>query len=178
MLKSLRKWMFYRSFNLADQAKKPANIQVNPMRSVCILFDGSEEEQRKRVHQFKKMMSQEGRSEVKSLAFVNNRLPLDNVDYAAYNLKDINWYGIPSGERVQTFIKYDFDLMIVLCKKMLPHYEYIIAHSGAHFKVGPDITRAEKYFDLIVDLPKSMDTGLLINNIIQAVNLVAVKNKT
>ncbi len=175
MLHRIRKWFFYRAFNLQDKKKVRRHGQVNPMKSVCILFDGTDEAQRKQVHQFKKAINRDGQTEVKSLAFINNRLHLENVDYAAYNLKDINWYGVPSGEKVQTFIQYNYDLMIVLCKKMLPQYEYIIAHSEAQFKVGAAIKRAEHYFDLIVDMPESKDTGALINNIMKAVSLVSVK---
>jgi hypothetical protein len=175
MFKSIRKWLFYKAFTKRDKKRIAPGSAVNPVRNVCILFDGTDENQRKIVHQFKKTIAVEGRSEVKSLAFVNNRLPLDNVDYAAYNLKHVNWYGIPSGEKVEAFIKFNYDMMIVLCKKMLPHYEYIIAHSEARFFVGPAITRAEQYFDLIVDLPKSGDTNELIKNVIKMVNLVAVK---
>lgn len=175
MFKSIRKWLFYKSFAEPKKKTVQKNDVVNPLRSICILFDGTEESERKLVHQFKKSISQSGRAEVKSLAFVNNRLPLDNVDYAAYNLKDINWYGVPSGEKVNAFIKYDYDLMIVLCKKMLPHYEYIVAHAETQFIVGPSITRAEKYFDLLVDVPKSNNTQELTKNVLNALNLVAVK---
>ena len=175
MLKSIRKWLFYRSFSEPIKKKMQKNGVVNPLRSICILFDGTDETERKLIHQFKKSISQTGRAEVKSLAFVNNRLPLDNVDYAAYNLKDINWYGVPSGDKVNAFIKYDYDLMIVLCKKMLPHYEYIVAHAASQFIVGPSITRAEKYFDLLVDPSKSNDTEELTKNVLNALKLVAVK---
>lgn len=174
MFKQIRKWLFYKAFSNKNIRINSGNT-VNPVRNVCILFDGTEEDQRKIVHQFKKTIAAGGRSDVKSLAFINNRLPLDNVDYAAYNLKQINWYGIPNGEKVEAFINNNYDMMIVLIKKMLPHFEYIIAHSNAKFIVGPAITRAENYFDLIVEMPKSTDTNELINNIIKMVNLVAVK---
>lgn len=175
MLKSIRKWLFYKSFAEPKKKTVQKNGVINPLRSICILFDGTDESERKLIHQFKKSISQNGRAEVKSLAFVNNRLPLDNVDYAAYNLKDVNWYGVPSGEKVNAFIKYDNDLMIVLCKKMLPHYEYIVAHTESQFIVGPSITRAENYFDLLVDVPKDNDTKELMKNVLNALNLVAVK---
>jgi len=58
---------------------------------------------------------------------------------------------------------------------MLPHYEYIFAHSQANFIIGPSITRAEQYFDMIVDNTEASTTKALINKIIQAVNTIAVK---
>lgn len=175
MIKGIQKWLFYRSFDVGTKKNTQQIHTVNQLKSVGILFDGTIESERKMVHQFKKYISQSGKIDVKSLAFVNNRLPLDNVDYAAFNRKKINWYGIPSGEKVNDFIKNNFDLLIVLTKKMLPQYEYIIAHSSAKFKVGPAIKRAENYLELIVELPKDNSTESLQHNILKTLNLVAFK---
>ncbi|HRO07447.1 MAG TPA: hypothetical protein PK611_02620 [Saprospiraceae bacterium] len=175
MIKGIKKWLFYRSFTVDSRRNVQQTHSVNQLKTVGVLFDGTSESERKLVHQFKKYISQSGRVEVKSLAFVDNRLPLDNVDYAAFNRTDINWYGIPSGDKVSEFIKNNFDLLIILTRKMLPQYEYIIAHSTAKFKVGPSIKRAENYLELIVDLPGDHNTELLQNNILKALNLVALK---
>jgi hypothetical protein len=50
---------------------------------------------------------------IKSLAFIDNALPFDNVDYAMHTIKkNINWYGVPFGEKVEEFIRKKFDLLI------------------------------------------------------------------
>ncbi|KXK38591.1 MAG: hypothetical protein J5I52_04295 [Saprospiraceae bacterium] len=174
MLKGLKRWMFYKSFS-PERSKKKKRTGINPLHTVAVLFDGTQEAERKLVHQFKKDLKAHSAQEAKSLAFINNRLPLDNVDYDAYNLKNVNWYGVPSGTKVSDFIQSNWDVLIFLGQKMLPHYEYIFAHSQANFIIGPSITRAEQYFDMIVDNTEASTTKALINKIIQAVNTIAVK---
>ena len=109
------------------------------------------------------------------MAFINNVLPLDNVDYAAYNNKNIKWYGVPFGAKVEEFIQEKSDLLIVLSKEMLPHYEYIIAHSLANFKVGADIKRSEKYFDLIIECELKEEIERICDAIVKGIDKIAVK---
>lgn len=175
MFRRLKKWMFYKSFAVNSGDKKKPRIEINEINSICILFEGTDESERKLVHQFKKKLIGKSNKKVDSLAFIKNKLPVDNMDYAAFNLKNINWYGVPSGGKVNQFVNTPCDLLIVLCTKMLPHYEYIIAHSKAKFKIGPALTRAEKYLDLIVDAPLDRGTQVMVSDIIKAVETVAVK---
>ena len=173
MFKKIKKYFFYQAFNTNDVKRKAG---INKIDSVCILFDGTDESERKIVHKFKKQINPLGNKLVKSLAFINNRLPLDNIDYDAYNLKDVNWYGIPKSEKVTEFINYDFDLLIVLCNRMLPHFEFIVAHSQSRFIIGPAITRSTRYFHMIVDSPESNDSNVLIQKIIEAIDSISIKN--
>ena len=102
-------------------------------------------------------------------------MPLDNIDYAAYNQKNVKWYGIPFGEKVEEFIHFNFDILIVLCKKMLPHYEYIIAHSEAKFIMGTALNKAEKYFNLMVDTGESQDIDDMISSVMKGAEKIAIK---
>jgi hypothetical protein len=173
MIKAIKKYLFYKAFEHVQVKRK---VGINKMDSVCILFDGTDENERKIIHKFKKQINPQGNKTVKSLAFINNRLALDNVDYDAYNLKDVNLYGIPKSEKTDAFIKYDFDLLIVICKKMLPHFEYIIAHSHSRFIIGPSITRATKYFHLTVDIQDNDDTNHIIQKFIKAIDTISIQN--
>lgn len=173
MIKNIKKYLFYKAFEHIQVKRK---VGINKIDSVCILFDGTDENERKIIHKFKKLINPSGSKIVKSLAFINNRLALDNVDYDAYNLKDVNWYGIPKSDKTDTFIKYEFDLLIVLCKKMLPHFEYIIAHSNTRFIVGPSITRSTQYFHMTVDSQDIDDTNELIQKFIKAIETISIKS--
>lgn len=173
MLKLIKKYLFYKAFHTSDVIRKSG---INKIDSVCILFDGTEESERKIIHKFKKQINPQGVKTVKSLAFINNRLPLDNIDYDAYNLKEVNWYGIPKSVKINEFIDSDVDLLIVMCKKMLPHYEYIIAHSKARFIIGPSITRSTQYFHMTVECHENHDTSDLIQKIIKAIETISIKN--
>ncbi|MBK8052943.1 MAG: hypothetical protein IPK35_06635 [Saprospiraceae bacterium] len=174
MIGYLKKWLFYKEFQVvANQKHQPNSINYNS--SICILFDGTNEDDRKKVHKFKKNLNTTGHKSIKSLAFIDNNLPLDNVDYSAYNRKNIKWCGVPFGEKVEEFIHLNFDVLIVLCKKMLPHYEYIIAHSQSRFIIGSAIHKAEKYFNLIVDAEEKNDLDEIIKCLLRTTEQIAIK---
>ena len=175
MLQSIKDWFFFKDFKSDSRPKGHRVAGFNDMHSVCILFDGTTEEERKIIHKFKKAINPSGKKNVKSLAFINNALALDNVDYPAYNLKDVKWTGKPFGLKVDEFINLKFDLLIVMCKNMLPHFEYIIAHSEASFIIGPSIPKAEKYFNITVGTDPNPTTEVIIKKIISAIDKIAVK---
>ena len=175
MFENLKSWMLHKEFAKDARPYGRHSSGTNALQSVCILFDGTDEDERKIVHKFKKKLSPDSKRTVKSLAFINNSLPLDNIDYAAYYLKQIKWFGLPFGEKVEEFLQYNYDILIVLCKKMLPHYEFIIAHSKAQFAIGPSIEKASKYFDITVQMEGNDTTDQLILKIIEAIDKISIK---
>ena len=174
MIDRIKNWLFYREFDTPKHVKH-TSVSINPVSSICILFDGTNEDDRKKVHHLKKTLNLSGKRTIKSLAFIDNNLPLDNIDYSAYNQKNVKWYGIPFGEKVEEFIHLNFDILIVLCKRMLPHYEYIIAHSEAKFIMGAALNKAEKYFNLMVDMGESPDIDDMIRSILKSAEKIAIK---
>lgn len=175
MFEKIKEWFFYREFTTKRRKDTSNQISVNFERSICILFDGTDENDRKSVYKFKKLLNNTENKIIKSLAFIDNSLPLDNVDYAAYNHKNIKWTGVPFGEKVDEFVNYNFDLLIVLCKKMLPHFEYIISHSAALFVVGPDLNKSEKYFNLIIENNNDENINQLCQSIIKGIDKISIK---
>ena len=175
MFEKIKEWLFYRNLSIPQKTKISEPTIVNSERSICILFDGTNEYDRKSVHKFKKILNASGNRTIKSLAFIDNSLPLDNVDYPAYNHKNLKWSGVPFGEKVEEFVNLNFDLLIVLCKKMLPHFEYIIAHSSALFVVGPNLNKSEKYFNLIIDHDIDENIYHLSMSIIKGIDKISAK---
>jgi hypothetical protein len=176
MLDKIKNIWFYKAFNVKAKTTLQKPIISNKGSQILILFNGTHEEDRKTVHRLKKKLISSGASSVKSLAFIDNALPLDNVDYAAYNKKNITWYGKPVGDKVEAFMNAPADMLIVLCAEMLPHYEYIIAHAQAPFIMGPDIAKSTLYFNLTVQYPASNNLEDMVKAIIQAVDVVAIKD--
>jgi hypothetical protein len=105
MIDKIKAWFFYRDFRVDGLTNKDQNAGLNSEQNIAVLFDGTSEEDRKKVHRFKKKLNPDGKKNIKSLAFIDNALPLDNVDYAAYNKKNIKWYGVPFGAKVEEFIQ-------------------------------------------------------------------------
>jgi hypothetical protein len=140
---------------------------------VAILFDGTHEEDRKTVHAFKKHIKVSGSPRVKSLAFINNKLPLDNVDYAAYNLKDTLWFGQPTGENVEEFIRGHWDIVIFLGREITPHFEYILKMVNASFIVGISENEPVALFDLTVEVKKEDSLEKRIQTIIRSIDIIS-----
>ena len=175
MIEKIKRWFFDKELNVQLKNNGAVRNGVNAAASIGILFDGTLEADRKTVHKFKKQLNPSGAKQIKSLAFIQNKLPLDNIDYNAYNEKDVKWYGVPFGEKVEEFIQYNFDILIILCEKMRPHFEFIIAHSKATFIIGPNIDKSEKYFTFMVDNTNSVGIQALIDKIIVSIDKIAVK---
>ncbi|HMR88906.1 MAG TPA: hypothetical protein PKD51_12170 [Saprospiraceae bacterium] len=175
MIERIKRWFFNKDLGSKHVAKKVVKNGVNAAAAIGIIFDGTSEDDRKIVHKFKKQLNPSGNKQIKSIAFIQNKLPLDNVDYSAYNQKDIKWYGVPFGEKVEEFIQSNFDILIVLCEKMRPHFEFIIAQSNATFIIGPNIDRSEQYFTFIVDSKDSNGLQSLIEKIIVSIEKIAIK---
>jgi len=175
MIERIKRWFFDKDLAALHVVKRDVKSGINVAASIGILFDGTLEADRKTIHKFKKLLNPNRAKQIKSLAFIQNNLPLDNVDYNAYNQKDIKWYGVPFGEKVEEFIQNNFDILIVLCEKMRPHFEFIIAQSKATFIIGPNIDKSEQYFTFIVDNSNSVGIQTLIDKIIVSIDKIAIK---
>ncbi len=175
MIESIKRWFFNKDLNLGLIAKKQIKDSINEAYTIGIIFDGTSEDDRKTVHKFKKQLNPKGNKEVKSLAFIQNKLPLDNIDYNAYNQKNVKWYGLPFGDKVEGFINSNFDILIVLCERMLPHFEFIIAHSKSNFIIGPNIEKSEQYFTFIIDIKDSIGLQTFIDRVIVSIDKIAIK---
>lgn len=175
MIDSIKRWFFNKDLNSGLSTQKEVKEAVNAANAIGIVFDGTSEDDRKIVHKFKKRLNPNGDKQVNSIAFIQNNLPLDNVDYNAYNQKDLKWYGVPFGDKVEEFINSNFDILIVLCEKMRPHFEFIIAHSKANFIIGPNIDKSKQYFTFIIDSSDSIGLQTLIDRIILSIDNIAIK---
>lgn len=171
MWTNFKKWIFDR--RLPQSVVKERVAGLNPQQHVAILFDGTNEEDRKTVHAFKKIIKAAGSPRVKSLAFINNKLPLDNVDYSAYNLKNIYWYGQPTGQNVEMFIRGHWDMVIFLGQEMTPHFEYILKMVNASFIVGISEKEPVPLFDLTVEIKKEDSLEKRIQTIIRSIDIIS-----
>ena len=73
MIEKIKSWLFYKEFESGKHVKQ-THESINPASSICILFDGTNEDDRKKVHQLKKSLNTVGNKIIKSLAFIDNNL--------------------------------------------------------------------------------------------------------
>lgn len=172
MIGRIRRWFLMQKIKeVVVPVKKSVRQTINPALKIAVLFDGTSEEDRKTIHKFKKQLST-GDRQVVSLAFVNNKLPLDNVDYQAYNLRDVNWFGMPASEKINAFIQSEFDVLLALIRNMEPHFEYIFATSHARLIIGPSVKGAEQYFHHITDTRTDAGLEQIIRDIMNCVGKI------
>jgi hypothetical protein len=166
MIEAIKSWM------LKSRLPKPKSLssvaktdKVNTHKTIHVLYTEDNAEQLSAIHTFIKKLSSQGKT-VRSLAFYNKKEApsLDPKVTPFYFQKDINWFGMPQGEAVQNFLKDSCDTLIICATKMLPHIEYIIAHSKAGFVVMADLERSEMYGHLIVEVAHPKTQSKLIKS--------------
>jgi hypothetical protein len=175
MIEKIKNWFFYRQLKETGQIKQSIPQGLNLGARILILFDGTDENSCKDVVLFKKRLMEEASKNVSILAFIDNEISEDSPDFRVFNRKNLKWYGVPFGEQVEEFLKEKCDILLVLCHKMLPQFEYIIALSTSSFIIGPDIRRSEKYFDLIIESHPNGKLSDLITKILEVTERLALK---
>jgi hypothetical protein len=70
---------------------------------------------------------------------------------------DLNWWGLPRHEKVDEFLKINFDVLLNVAVQQSLVLDYITALSNARFKVGwsPD---TNNYFDLNIKIGENDDS--------------------
>ena len=152
----LRQYFFW--YFLKEQLRKKRNrkgsqkVNLDKAKSVGILFDATDLDQRKTVLAYADNLRKK-RKQVKLLGFFDNRLKDNNFTFWHFNKKNIDWAMRPKGKDVSEFIEQPFDLMINLNPESEYYSEYISALSNASFKIGP-FTENTFCYDLMIDTSK------------------------
>ncbi len=119
-----------------NQNIKRQSKNLEDVKSVGILFHYDSLEDLEHLRSFEKILRKENKK-IKVLVFAEAKETPSSLEYAAFNLKDINKYQIPSGHHVEQFTKQSFDLLISIHKEECLSLQYIAALSKAHFRIGP-----------------------------------------
>ncbi|MFQ5448563.1 MAG: hypothetical protein ACE5FF_16675 [Saprospiraceae bacterium] len=121
-------------------------------RTIGILFDASELEQKQAVLEFVGRLREQGKR-VKLLAYVDRSLKGENQPFSTFSKKDLDWALRPKSSVVTEFLEKPFDLLLTFSQKELLPVEYIAATSKAHFRIGM-LSEKTYCYDLIIDTPK------------------------
>lgn len=83
---------------------------------------------------------------------------------AVFNRSDMNWYGKPIADSVESFVHQGFDIVIDLCRERVPPLEYAAKCADAATLIGGHFYEGCPY-DLIVDAQKTCDTAGYIEQV-------------
>ncbi len=135
------------------------------VKTIGIVFDATLAEHRDIVNQFADDLRSKGKK-VRLLGFFNDKHPHEGTPYPYFNLKELNWYGVPKPEvaPVYEFIKQPFDMLYSLYFGEKLSLDFITALNKANFKTGV-ISDYHTDMDLGVDMNGKTDLKLLLQQI-------------
>jgi hypothetical protein len=144
-------------------------------KRAVILFDTSLPNCFQPVKEFSKFLKKEGiKTDVFGLV-MQKETPQEMLLWANFsfiNRKDINWYGRPGGEVVDSYFSRHPDLLVVINMEQQLPMEYLIRLSDAKFKIGC-FTEEENDLDLMINpTGESCESNYFIEQIKHYVQLL------
>jgi len=115
------------------------DIEVDDVKHIGIIFDGTELKSISLVKKFVRELSR-NHYEVNALGYVNKshrmleHLSVLYIDY--FSKAQLNWYGKPRGMVIKNFLNEEYDILIDLSTKSYYPLTYLAIAISAPFKVG------------------------------------------
>lgn len=160
------------------KVRRNRNIQnLNDAKTIGIIYEASDEKIHYVVCDFVRYF-QENLKVVKAIGYVNfPRLPhycFPKLSFDYFTRKDLNWYYKPGTQRVQDFIKEEYDIVIDLTMKDNFPLQYIAGLSHGKFKVG----RYGSKYSGIYDFMLNVDSSITIEKFIkECIHYLSILNK-
>ena len=115
------------------------------------------------VTKYAESLSQKNK-EVSILSFQNNS-EKENSDPRFFNQLNVNWFNIPSHEKIDNFHRKNLDILIgAFVNECLP-LEYVAATSNARCRVGAFNDSKSNYFELMINTKKDDSLRYLLQQI-------------
>lgn len=157
-MQDIKMWAYRRSLKQQLRHRQEptgkGEANLNNAETVGILFDATELSVRDVVLEYAEKLRKRSKR-VKLLGYFDDLTDSENYPFDYYNRRQVDWAFRPAGQKVQDFLKHDFDLLMNINTVSLVHTEYIAALSNAKLRVGP-FTEHTYCYDLMIDLdPRS-----------------------
>ena len=124
-------------------------IDFNKVKTIGILFDGTNPENEFIVNTFIEQLSKKGKK-VELLGFVPKNNQALNTTYTSFCYQDLDIFKRPKNQKVNDFIQQPFDILINLTPVNHLQLDFVAALSNAKLRVGPYTNRTFCY-DLMID---------------------------
>lgn len=134
---------------------------LNDARTVGIIYDSTNPDHDITITKFAEMLRNKSKT-VEIMAYVNDKKIDHKGDIALFNPKAVNWYGVPTDERIGPFCNKPFDLLICAILEESKPLEYIAYLSKAKYRVGPFAENKTHCYDLMIQLGGKKDLGYLL----------------
>lgn len=135
------------------RAKKEMDLRT--ARSISILFDATDPENRARVLDFAQALQQKGKK-IYILAFLNDKEKHErSFPFDYFNVANINWVGVPKSHKIDNFLSKQSDIFFNMSPKAHLSLEFIATLVTSHFKIGT-YTNQPFGYDVIFPAPTSV----------------------
>ena len=164
--KNIKRFLFLKKLrsDVNSLAKSPREmLNIGQAKKIGILLDAKYEEDIITVSKYAESLSQKNK-EVSILSFQNNKEKEDN-DSRFLNKLDVNWFDIPSQEKIDDFQQQNLDILIAAFVNECLPLEYVLATSNARFRVGAFNDSKSDYFELMINTKKDASLKYLLQQI-------------
>lgn len=186
LLRSLREKIgnYFLSKEVKQLKRQPQVLNIAEANTIGIIFNCHNETTLTLVNKYVKMLREEiGVFNLKILAYFDEKeFPTyldENKLIQSFGHQNLNWQLLPNGEKVEDFLKNDFDILIDLSVKDILPIKAITARAKAKMKVGKQIDSKTNLLDLMVNVSDSESVPDLIEQIthfLKMINKTRVKN--
>ncbi len=164
--KNIKRFLFLKKLrsDVNSLTKSPREmLNIGQAKKIGILLDAKYEEDIITVSKYAESLSQKNK-EVSILSFQNNKEKKDN-DSRFLNKLDVNWFDIPSQEKIDDFQQQNLDILIAAFVNECLPLEYVLATSNARFRVGAFNDSKSDYFELMINTKKDASLKYLLQQI-------------
>lgn len=161
----------------ATASRKIKVRNIAQANSIAILYKIKDEEDYKNLQKFIKYIKSEfGTKRIYGVGYWDDpkndpQFMQSKLDFDYFSKKDLNWFGIPAGGKIDNFLNEHFDLLIDLNNYYNVPLRYLIIKCHADLKVGRYSKENEAFFDVLIGNNK-MDFESFGNELIKYLGML------
>lgn len=133
-------------------------------KTIGIIYDSSMPAYDSIIARYAEGLTAKGKT-VEVLAYLDDKKIESKPGINIFNKKAVNWYGIPTDDRVTAFCNKPFDVLICAITDENKPLEYMAYISKAKYRVGPFAESKTRLFDLMIQLDTKRDLGYLLQQV-------------
>lgn len=173
------KWLKDRLFNyklksrLSSRRAEKQVVNQNKVKSIGMLFDESQISNPKELQIYVDKWTKNGKS-VETFSFIDVKEFDESIDsIGKFCRKDINWFHVPQGDKVDAFLKKQYNILITINPAKKQHLHFLNAVSSAKFKIGllPDEV---EFYDLVIDLEENVSIKKIFSDIQETLDKLSI----
>ena len=140
------------------------------VKTIGIIFNATKTNDVITVTEFADNLRRENK-EVTILGFQDRKLK-EETDSRLFDKSKVNWYGIPSDEKVVTFNQLSLDVLICAFEEECLPLEYVAATSKAKFRVGAFGKTKTNYYELMINIKEKQQLNYLLKQMLHFLKVI------